>query len=116
MEVGRRRSRRPAHLVSLARGCRHRNRGVQALSRVGFSARRATVGRFGDSVGQSAKSLSGQEGDMQPFRVLALIVAAISAAILAAPTQAAEYPERTITVIVPFPPRGAPHATARLVT
>jgi tripartite-type tricarboxylate transporter receptor subunit TctC len=49
---------------------------------------------------------------MQPFRVLALIVAAI----LAAPAQAAEYPERTITVIVPFPPGGASDATARVVT
>src|SRR5882672_8741711 len=83
---------------------------------VGFSACRATVGRFGDSVGQSAKSLSGQEGGMQPFRVLALIVAVISAAILAAPAQAAEYPERTVTVIVPFPPGGASDATARVVT
>jgi tripartite-type tricarboxylate transporter receptor subunit TctC len=57
---------------------------------------------------------------MQPFRVLALIVAAISAAIsaaiLAAPAQAAGYPERTITVIVPFPPGGASDATARVVT
>src|SRR5215813_4603565 len=49
---------------------------------------------------------------MQRFRVLELIVAAISAVA----AQAAEYPERTITVIVPFPPGGASDATARVVT
>jgi tripartite-type tricarboxylate transporter receptor subunit TctC len=49
---------------------------------------------------------------MQPLSVLVLVAAAV----LAAPVQAAEYPERTITVIVPFPPGGASDATARIVT
>ena len=49
---------------------------------------------------------------MQPFRVLALVVAGM----LAISAQAAEYPERGITVIVPFPPGGASDATARVVT
>ena len=38
------------------------------------------------------------------------------AAISAASVQAAEYPERNITVIVPFPAGGASDMTARLVT
>src|SRR5262245_5999534 len=49
---------------------------------------------------------------MRPFRVLLLVVTSI----LAAQVHAAGYPERTITVIVPFPPGGASDATARLVT
>src|SRR5262245_63155598 len=58
---------------------------------------------------------------MQPFGVPARIVTLLSAAVLfaaglVAPAQAAEYPERTITVIVPFPPGGASDATARVVT
>ena len=53
---------------------------------------------------------------MQPFRVLALIATLFSAGMLSVPAQAAEYPERTITVIVPFPPGGASDATARVVT
>jgi len=44
------------------------------------------------------------------FAVLAL------AAVVAAPVQAADYPERNITVIVPFPPGGASDVTARLVS
>jgi len=44
------------------------------------------------------------------------IVALILAGLLAGPAFAAGYPERTITVIVPFPPGGASDATARLVT
>src|SRR5215467_10320522 len=66
------------------------------------------------------KSQSVEEGDMQPFRVqtrvVTLLLTLFSAAILAAPASAAEYPERTITVIVPFPPGGASDATARVVT
>jgi tripartite-type tricarboxylate transporter receptor subunit TctC len=50
---------------------------------------------------------------MQLFRVPVLIVTLFLPAILAAPVQAADYPERTITVIVPFPPGGASDATAR---
>jgi tripartite-type tricarboxylate transporter receptor subunit TctC len=38
------------------------------------------------------------------------------AAVSAAPVQAADYPERNITVIVPFPAGGASDMTARLVT
>jgi len=58
---------------------------------------------------------------MQPLRVLALIGTLFSATlflagILSVPAPAAEYPERTITVIVPFPPGGASDATARVVT
>ena len=49
---------------------------------------------------------------MQPFRVLALVAVGM----LAISAQAAEYPERGITVIVPFPPGGASDATARVVT
>jgi tripartite-type tricarboxylate transporter receptor subunit TctC len=51
---------------------------------------------------------------MQPLKILALIAPLVG--ILVAPAPAAEYPERTITVIVPFPPGGASDATARVVT
>jgi tripartite-type tricarboxylate transporter receptor subunit TctC len=51
---------------------------------------------------------------MQPLKILALIAPLVG--ILVAPAQAAEYPERTISVIVPFPPGGASDATARVVT
>jgi tripartite-type tricarboxylate transporter receptor subunit TctC len=51
---------------------------------------------------------------MQPLKILALIAPLVG--ILVAPAAAAEYPERTITVIVPFPPGGASDATARVVT
>jgi tripartite-type tricarboxylate transporter receptor subunit TctC len=51
---------------------------------------------------------------MQPFKILALVAPLLG--ILVAPARAAEYPERTITVIVPFPPGGASDATARVVT
>ncbi|MBX9777010.1 MAG: tripartite tricarboxylate transporter substrate binding protein [Xanthobacteraceae bacterium] len=44
-----------------------------------------------------------------------LAVAALAALGAAALAQRAEYPERTITVIVPFPPGGASDITARLV-
>lgn len=36
-------------------------------------------------------------------------------AVVAAPVQAADYPERNVTVVVPFPPGGASDVTARLV-
>lgn len=49
---------------------------------------------------------------MQALRILSLVLAGV----LAAPAFAAGYPERTITVIVPFPPGGASDATARLLT
>ena len=49
---------------------------------------------------------------MKLFRILALV----GAGIFAAPAQAADYPERNITVIVPFPPGGASDVTARLIT
>src|SRR5215468_2660395 len=51
---------------------------------------------------------------MQPLSVLPMVVTLFLAGSLAAP--AAEYPERTIAVIVPFPPGGASDATARVVT
>ncbi len=49
---------------------------------------------------------------MQACKVLTLVAAGI----LAASAHAAEFPERNITVIVPFPPGGASDATARVVT
>ncbi|SRR6266702_1817796 len=49
---------------------------------------------------------------MKLFRILALV----GAGIFAAQAQAADYPERNITVIVPFPPGGASDVTARLIT
>ena len=49
---------------------------------------------------------------MQVCKILALVAAGM----LAAPVFAAEFPERNITVIVPFPPGGASDATARVVT
>jgi len=49
---------------------------------------------------------------MLALRILSLVLAGL----LAGPAFAAGYPERTITVIVPFPPGGASDATARLVT
>jgi tripartite-type tricarboxylate transporter receptor subunit TctC len=45
-----------------------------------------------------------------------LAVAALASISAAAVAQRAEYPERNITVIVPFPPGGASDITARLVT
>ena len=44
----------------------------------------------------------------------ALVVAL--AAVVAAPAQAQNYPERNITMVVPFPPGGASDVTARLVS
>jgi len=41
--------------------------------------------------------------------------ALVAMAVTASPVYAAEYPERNITVIVPFPPGGASDMTARLV-
>ena len=49
---------------------------------------------------------------MKRFRILSVVVASI----FGASAQAAEFPERSITVIVPFPPGGASDVTARLVT
>ncbi len=49
---------------------------------------------------------------MKLLRLLSLVVAAI----VAAPAVAADYPERNIAVIVPFPPGGASDMTARLIT
>jgi Uncharacterized protein conserved in bacteria len=43
-------------------------------------------------------------------------LALVLAAVWAASVQAADYPERNITVIVPFPAGGASDMTARLVT
>ena len=51
------------------------------------------------------------------FRARGLLaVAALAAVTAAAVAQRAEYPERNVTVIVPFPPGGATDITARLVT
>jgi len=44
------------------------------------------------------------------------IVAFVLAALLGLPAQAADYPEKPITVIVPFPPGGSSDVTARLVS
>ena len=49
---------------------------------------------------------------MKLFRILALV----GAGVFAAQAHAADYPERNITVIVPFPPGGASDVTARLIT
>ncbi len=49
---------------------------------------------------------------MKLFRILTLV----GAGIFGLPAQAADYPERNITVIVPFPPGGASDVTARLIT
>ena len=49
---------------------------------------------------------------MRAIRLLPLIVASV----LAGQVHAADYPERNISVIVPFPPGGASDVTARLVT
>src|SRR5215204_3169823 len=55
---------------------------------------------------------SRREENMKRFRILSLVVASI----FGGSAQAAEFPERSITVIVPFPPGGASDVTARLVT
>ena len=49
---------------------------------------------------------------MKSLKVLAIAVAGI----LFAQTAAAQYPDRSITVIVPFPPGGSSDITARLIT
>jgi tripartite-type tricarboxylate transporter receptor subunit TctC len=49
---------------------------------------------------------------MTLVRILSFVVATV----LCAPAHAAGYPERTITVVVPFPPGGASDVTARLLT
>jgi tripartite-type tricarboxylate transporter receptor subunit TctC len=49
---------------------------------------------------------------MTRFRALPLVFASL----LAAQAHAADYPERNITVIVPFPPGGASDVTGRLIT
>jgi tripartite-type tricarboxylate transporter receptor subunit TctC len=48
---------------------------------------------------------------MKARKVLLLVLASV----LAAQVYAASYPERTVTVVVPFPPGGASDTTARLV-
>ena len=50
---------------------------------------------------------------MKPHAVCAFAVLAL-AAIFVGPAHAAEYPERNVTVVVPFPPGGASDVTARL--
>jgi tripartite-type tricarboxylate transporter receptor subunit TctC len=52
---------------------------------------------------------------MKPFAT-GLVAAAALAVATGAFAQRAEYPERNVTVIVPFPPGGASDITARLVT
>jgi tripartite-type tricarboxylate transporter receptor subunit TctC len=51
---------------------------------------------------------------MKPQAVCALAVLAFAAA-FAGPIHAADYPERNVTVVVPFPPGGASDVTGRLV-
>ena len=50
------------------------------------------------------------------FRTVGLLAVAAFATVTAAFAQRPDYPERNITVIVPFPPGGASDITARLVT
>lgn len=52
---------------------------------------------------------------MKSHKVCAAIVVAV-AALWTAPILAASYPEKNITVVVPFPPGGASDVTARLVS
>ena len=52
---------------------------------------------------------------MKFLRTCALAVLAVTAAAGQAPLGAAEYPERTVTVIVPFPAGGASDTTGRLI-
>ena len=48
------------------------------------------------------------------MKAFCAIVLALTA-VVAVPAQAADYPERNVTVVVPFPPGGASDVTARLV-
>ena len=52
---------------------------------------------------------------MKFLRTCALAALAVTAAAVQAPLGAAEYPERTVTVIVPFPAGGASDTTGRLI-
>lgn len=52
---------------------------------------------------------------MKFLRTCALAFLAVAAAAAQAPLGAAEYPERTVTVIVPFPAGGASDTTGRLI-
>lgn len=52
---------------------------------------------------------------MKFLQTCALAVLAVTAAAVQAPLGAAEYPERTVTVIVPFPAGGASDTTGRLI-
>jgi tripartite-type tricarboxylate transporter receptor subunit TctC len=62
-----------------------------------------------------AGRLSGSTGGM-PMKPLKLILAAALSLAVHAPTFAADYPSRPVTVVVPFPPAGASDTTARVTT
>src|SRR5882757_4305689 len=65
---------------------------------------------------QLSRHKSGHREDSMRYQAFCALAAAALAAVVAAPVQAADYPERNVTVIVPFPPGGASDVTARLVS